>query len=226
MNPDLITEIVAIDGPAGAGKSTIARRVAELLGFAFLDTGAMYRAATWRAMHHGVDLDDPEALAASTRAMRLDMCHGDGLLRVIVDGLDVTAEIRTPEVTREVYRLDRLADVRAPLVELQREWGAKRPTVAEGRDMGTVVFPRAKCKVYMDASLDERARRRAAELKAKGTHVDIDALRQEIHERDHKAMTRAVSPLRRADDAVLVDTTAMTIEQVAARVADLARAVL
>lgn len=220
-----LTEIVAIDGPAGAGKSTAAKRVAQELGFSFLDTGAMYRAATWRAMHEAIDLGDPELLAQSTCAMHLDLRDEDGGLRVFVDGHDVTADIRTPEVTRQIYRLDQNADVRSHLVDLQRQYAAtaNRPTVAEGRDMGTVVFPKAKCKVFLDASIDERARRRAAELEAKGVAVDLDALRAEIHERDERSRNRAVSPLRRADDAVLLDTTHLTLDEVVDAIVKLAK---
>ncbi len=217
------TQIVAIDGPAGAGKSTVARRVAEALAFAFLDTGAMYRAATWRALRHGIDLDDAAALAASTAAMALEIEEGPRGQRVVVDGEDATQAIRTREVTNLIYKLDQNPAVRRTLVELQRRFGEKQPTVAEGRDIGTVVFPKAKCKIYLDASLDCRARRRAAELELKGQAVDLDRLREEIRERDEKAMNRADSPLRRAEDAVLVDTTDMTQDEVLAELARLAR---
>lgn len=218
------TQIVAIDGPAGAGKSTVARRVAAALGFSFLDTGAMYRAATWRALRHGMDLDDAAALESSTRKMRLEMEETDSGQRVLVDGEEVTAAIRTPEVTRLIYKLDQNSAVRRTLVELQRRFGEARPTVAEGRDIGTVVFPKAKCKIYLDASLECRARRRASELEAGGTPVDFDRLLAEIRERDEKSMRRADSPLRRADDAVLVDTTNLAADEVVARIAAIARA--
>mgnify|MGYP000873572079 CR=1 FL=1 len=217
------TQIVAIDGPAGAGKSTVARRVAERLGFAFLDTGAMYRAATWRALARGVDLHDPEALEASTRDMRLEMDETPSGQRVTVDGEDVTAAIRTPEVTRLIYRLDQIPGVRRILVDHQRRFGERGPTVAEGRDIGTVVFPAARCKIFLDASLDCRTRRRAAELAAKGMPADFEQLREEIRERDEKSRTRADSPLRRADDAVLVDSTDLTADQVVDALVALAR---
>ncbi len=216
-------QIVAIDGPAGAGKSSVSRRVATALGFAFLDTGAMYRAATWRALRNGVALDAPEALTDSTCAMCLELTETDDGLRVVVDGEDVTDAIRTPEVTRAIYRLDQIPGVRRRLVELQREFGCRRPTVAEGRDIGTVVFPNARCKVYLDASLACRAGRRARELEARGIPVDLDALMEEIRDRDEKSMTRADSPLRRADDAALVDTTGMSLEEVVTRLVALAR---
>ena len=226
MNPDTIRDVVAIDGPAGAGKSTVARRVAEVLGYAFLDTGAMYRAATWLAVSEGIDLDDPAALAASTRAMAFDLSVEDEAQRVMVNGQDVTTAIRSPEITRQIHKLDGIRAVRAHLVDLQRSFAAKGPTVAEGRDIGTVVFPKAKCKVYMDASLAQRARRRIEELMARGVAVDSDALCEEIRVRDEKNMTREESPLRRADDAVLIDTTALTLDQVVDKVAALARETL
>jgi cytidylate kinase len=217
------TQIVAIDGPAGAGKSTVARNVAEALGFAYLDTGAMYRAATWRALRQGTDLEDSEALAASTRAMQLDMQEENGLLRVFVDGEEVTTAIRTPEVTRLIYKLDQNSEVRRRLVELQRAFGERQPTVAEGRDIGTVVFPKARCKIYLDAGLEERARRRARQLAESGIETDIGHLMQEIHERDEKSKRRADSPLRQADDAVVVDTTGMSPVQVVQTLVELAR---
>jgi cytidylate kinase len=220
------TEIVAIDGPAGAGKSTVARRAAEQLGFAFLDTGAMYRAATWWAMRHEVDFDDAEALAECTRRMPLNVRDEGGRQWVYVDGHDVTEEIRFPEVTRRISKLDHHALVRAYLVELQRAIGSRRPTVAEGRDIGTVVFPKAKCKIYLDASLDERTRRRAAEYAQKGSHLALESLREEIRQRDERDMTRAVSPLRRADDATLLDTTGMGLDDVIAAIVRLAKAKL
>ncbi|HOZ48835.1 MAG TPA: (d)CMP kinase [Candidatus Hydrogenedentes bacterium] len=216
-------EIVAIDGPAGAGKSTVARRVAERLGFAYLDTGAMYRAATWWALHRGADLNDAEALVDAVRAMPLEMEEGERGMVVRVDGQDVTAAIRTPEVTRMICCLDQNPGVRAHLVELQRAMARRGPTVAEGRDMGTVVFPQAKCKVFLDASLDERARRRAAEMRARDAHVDADAVRRDIEERDRKNRERETSPLRQAPDATLVDTTDLTLEEVVERIVNLAR---
>jgi cytidylate kinase len=216
--------IVAIDGPAGAGKSTIARRVADILGFTFLDTGAMYRAATWRAMHLGIDLDDPVALEESTRAMELDLREEDGKQVVLVDGHNVTEAIRSPEVTHNIHKLDRSPGVRARLVELQRAIGSRGPTVAEGRDIGTVVFPDAACKIYLDASLGERARRRASEFADKGIDVNEEILAEEIRLRDEKDMTREIAPLRRAHDATIVDTTDMTPDEAVETIVTLARA--
>lgn len=226
VDVDAITDVVAIDGPAGAGKSTVARRAAEALGFQFLDTGAMYRAATWRAMRDGVNLDDADALIASTAAMTLEVLDAPGGYRVTVDGEDVSAAIRTPEVTRLIYKLDQLSGVRSVLVDLQRHIAAQRPTVAEGRDMGTVVFPKAKCKVFMMASIAARAQRRATELEKKGMQADVAQVRREIAERDRHNETRAVAPLRKAQDAVELDTTHLTIDEAVAAVVRHARAVL
>lgn len=221
-----LTQIVAIDGPAGAGKSTAARRVAHELGFAFLDTGAMYRAATWRALENGVDLETPSAIAASTRAMDLRLEETEGGLLVYVDGNDVTQAIRTPEVTRCIFHIDQNPEVRQQLVLLQRAFAQRGPTVAEGRDMGTVVFPEARCKIFLDASLDERARRRTRELQQKGAPADFDEVRRDMAERDEKSRTRAVAPLRCASGALRLDTTGMTLDNVVARIAAEARASL
>jgi len=220
------TDIIAIDGPAGAGKSSTARRVANRLGIAYLDTGAMYRAATWHAMQNGVNLDAPDQVVLSTRAMQYAVQEQDDEQRFLVDGQDVTEAIRSPEVTRNIYKLDQNPRVRHHLVVMQRAIGARRPTVAEGRDMGTVVFPNAKCKVYLDASLDERARRRAAQLRQSNVPVDMQVLRRELHERDQRDRTRPVAPLRCPDDAVRLDTTAMTLEDVVERIVALAQKVL
>ncbi len=220
------TQIVAIDGPAGAGKSSAARRVAQTLNFSFLDTGAMYRAATWWAREQGVDLDDCQALAESTRAMQLQMHETGRGQQVIVNGNDITAAIRTPEITKVIYKLDQNSGVRKHLVDVQREIGALRPTVAEGRDIGTVVFPKAKCKIYLDASLDERTRRRMRQLAGQAMEADFDALRAEIHARDEKTKNRADSPLRQAEDAVLFDTTDLDFEEVVAELVRIARKVL
>jgi cytidylate kinase len=224
IDPHAITDVVAIDGPAGAGKSTVARHAAKALDFQFLDTGAMYRAATWRALAQGIDLEDEGALIRSTREMRLELEDGAAGYRVVVDGQDVSGAIRLPEVTRQIYRLDQVAGVRAVLVDLQRVVGASRPTVAEGRDMGTVVFPRAKCKVFLIAALAARAHRRALEMQQKGMAVDVAQVQEEIALRDQLNETRAVAPLRKAADAVEIDTTDLSIAAVVEQVVWLARA--
>ena len=220
------TQIVAIDGPAGAGKSTTAKHVARILGFAFLDTGAMYRSATWWALDQGVDLDDPEALAANTAKMTLEIEETDRGQVVRVNSVDVSDAIRTPAITNLIYKLDQNSSVRAQLVALQRRFGEQQPTVAEGRDIGTVVFPKAKCKIFLDASLDARTERRARQLQEKGSPVDLEKLRADLHERDEQSRNRADSPLRQADDAILLDTTMLTFEEAVDEIVALARKVL
>lgn len=217
------SQIVAIDGPAGAGKSTVARAVAKLLGFAFLDTGAMYRAATLRAMRQELPWEDTEALIRCTTAMAYEQKEVDGATRIFLDGEDVSELIRSPEVTRHIFHLDQIPALRRHLVGLQQQFGHEQPTVAEGRDMGTVVFPRALCKIYLDASLECRAERRALEMEARGLTVDRPLLLREIRERDESNMRRAESPLRPADDAVLLDTTTMTPDEVIETIVTLAR---
>lgn len=219
-------QIVAIDGPAGAGKSTTAKHVARILGFAFLDTGAMYRAATWWALDQGINLDDPEALAANTAKMTLAIEETDGGQVVRVNGVDVSDAIRTPAITNLIYKLDQNSSVRAQLVALQRRFGEQQPTVAEGRDIGTVVFPMARCKIFLDASLDARTERRARQLLEKGAPVDREKLRADLHERDEQSRNRADSPLRQADDAVLLDTTALSFDEAVDEIVSLARKVL
>jgi cytidylate kinase len=215
--------IVAIDGPAGAGKSSVAREVARRLGFRFLDTGAMYRAATWRAFHNGIDTSNKPALIRSTCDMDLQLTETEEGMKVVVDGRDITDLIRTPEITRQIRVLDQIPEVRAHLVECQRRFGEQGPTVAEGRDIGTVVFPRAGCKIFLDASAECRAARRAAQLRAKGIPFDQAELEQEIRDRDEASRKRKVSPLRQAEDAILVDTTHLTFEEVTQRIVDIAR---
>ena len=220
------TQIVAIDGPAGAGKSTTAKAVAKALQFSFLDTGAMYRAATWWAINQEVDLDDGHALAANTARMDFNIEELDTGQRVTVNGVDVSQEIRTPEITGLIYKLDQNSEIRRQLVELQRRFGEKQPTVAEGRDIGTVVFPKAACKVYLDASLDARTARRARQMRKRGLEVDLDVLRADVHERDEQSRNRADSPLCQAEDAILVDTTTMNFEEAVAEVVRLAQEAL
>lgn len=217
------TQIVAIDGPVGAGKSSVGRRVAHVLEFHFLDTGAMYRAATWWALDQGINLDDSSALAAATGAMDLGLSENEGAQVVTVAGQDITQAIRKPEVTRQICCLDRVPEVRTQLVKLQQEFGARQPTVAEGRDIGTVVFPKARCKIYLDASVESRVQRRLDELRAKGVEMDGETLRRDIEERDHKSMTRATSPLRKAEDATLLDSTSLSFDEVIDTIVALAR---
>jgi cytidylate kinase len=217
--------IIAIDGPAGSGKSTVAKRVAEKLGFRYLDTGAMYRAVAVRALEQGVKLSDDGRVAAIARDEPIRFEHsGQEALpsKVLIGSRDVTVAIRTPEADRAVSPVAKMAEVRTAMVEQQRTIGAAGDIVVEGRDIGTVVFPHAEVKVYLTASAPERARRRAAQHNDTGLTVDEGEVLAAIERRDEIDSTREVSPLRAAEDAVELDTTGLSIEQVVARIVALA----
>ena len=205
--------VITIDGPAGAGKGTAARLLAERLGYRLVDTGAMYRALAWRVDEAGLPPEDTPALRALLREVEVDV-EGD---RVRVDGRDVSAEIRTPRISSLTSRLTMLAPVRDRLTPLQRALAASGGVILEGRDTGTVVCPDADVKFYLDADLDERARRRQAELRARGVAMEVEAVREEICARDVQDTTRALAPLRRAPDAILIDTTGLTVARVVER---------
>ena len=211
--------IVTIDGPAGAGKSTIARALAERLGFRFLDTGAMYRAVAWAAIQRDHDWKHPDALAKLARDLRLDV----GETRVVVDGHDVTQAIRTAEVTAVTHYAANNPGVRAILVELQRQMAGTDNFVTEGRDQGTVVFPHAECKIYLTASPEERARRRAQEMADRGQPISVSEVLAAQNRRDASDANRAVGPMIAADDAVEVITDGLTPAEVLERLAELVR---
>lgn len=212
LAPQLARLVVAVDGPAASGKSTTARRVAERLGLPYLDTGAMYRTLTLAALRAGVDLDDGEALAELARRRRIGFGLRTGRATVLLDGDDVAVAIRDPQVTREVSRVSAHAAVRREMVRRQRELG-ERGGVLDGRDIGTVVFPNADVKVYMVADLRERAARRQAEERARGQTRAVEAIQDELERRDQLDSTRSTSPLVRAADAVLLDTTALSPDE-------------
>lgn len=212
--------IIAIDGPSGAGKGTVARSVAQALGYRHIDTGAMYRAVAWRALRDGLPLDDDGAL--TTLAERSTIAFVDG--GVSIDGHDVTAAIRTPEIDRGAAMVARLPGVRRVLVAQQRALGEGGRIVMEGRDIGTTVFPQANVKVYLDAEPAERARRRAGDPAHHGQATSIAAVATALEQRDTSDRTRGTSPLAIADDAVHIDTTHMAIADVVDRVLSLARA--
>jgi cytidylate kinase len=205
--------IVTIDGPAGAGKSSTAKGLARRLGFEFLDTGAMYRAVSLAALRAGVDWADEPALARLVGRLRIEMPPG----RVLLDGEDVSGLIRTPEVTRGSSVVAAVPAVRRRLVEVQRAIAAGRDMVCEGRDQGTVAFPDAFCKFFLTADPQERLRRRQKELADKGEAVDVEALRRALEERDRRDAARDVAPMRPAEDALVLDTTGLTPEQVVDR---------
>lgn len=206
--------VITIDGPAGAGKSTVAKLVAARLGLRHLDTGAMYRAVAWMAIREGIPLTQAARVAEMIRSTRISVEGG----RVAVDGIDVSREIRTNEISKAVAPVANAPECRRELVRLQQEIGQNGGLVTEGRDQGSVVFPNAEFKFYLDASVSERARRRRLELEGQGKHVDEIQIRREIEERDRSDMTREVGPLRKPDGARVIDTTGLTIEDVVERI--------
>jgi cytidylate kinase len=213
--------IVAIDGPAGAGKSTTARLLAARLGYALLDTGAIYRTMALRARERGIAWDDGPGVAALADGLEISFRLEGAVNRVLANGTDLTASIRTSEISDGASRVSALAEVRAALLDLQRRIGGAGGVVVEGRDIGTVVFPNAEAKFFLTASTDERARRRSAELRAAGKPVDDAQTRAEIVARDERDSTRATAPLRRADDAVEIDSSALGAEEVVAKMAEI-----
>jgi CMP/dCMP kinase len=206
--------IVAIDGPSGAGKSTVAKRLAKELGYTYMDTGAMYRAFALKARQGGIDLKDEKQLREALGRTNIELSEQEGNLRVALDGRDVTAEIRTPELSQWASKISALGPVRERMVDLQRAMGARGGVVAEGRDIGTVVFPQAEVKVFLTAGPEERAQRRFTELQGQGKQVSLDETLGEMVERDRRDQERALAPLRRAEDAMAIDSTGKTVDQV------------
>jgi len=216
---------IAIDGPAGAGKSTVAQIVAQRLGYVYIDSGAMYRAVTLYALQKGVNLENEAELAvlAEQIDIRLEVQPGQTKPRVFLNGEDVTTDIRTPEINRNVSLVAQVQGVRESMVDLQRKMSLAGGVVMDGRDIGTHVLPSADLKVFMTASIDERASRRGRELANKGYKVDLNGLKAELGQRDRMDTERDISPLLQAPDAILLDTTALNIEGVVDRILTLAR---
>ena len=214
--------VVAIDGPAGAGKSTIAQMVAKKLGYVYIDTGAMYRAVAWKVLQSGQPVTDALILKIIDDT-NVSLENVNGQIYVKVDGTDVTGQLRTPAVTGLVSRVAQLAPVREKMVLLQREMARNGAVVMDGRDIASHVLPEADVKVFLTASIEERAKRRWQEVKDKGYVADLEELKKEIEARDKADMERAVSPLVRVPEAVLLDTTGMGIEEVVAAVLKLCR---
>ena len=201
---------IAIDGPSGAGKSTIARRLASRLGIDYIDTGAMYRAVGYKMLKNGIALDDRDGVRQLLDHTEIDFSDG----KILLDGQDVSSLIRTPEISAQASACSALGDVRVKLVELQRNMGSKKSVVMDGRDIGTNVFPDAEYKFFITADAEERAKRRYLELKESGQEVELAQILTDIRKRDHDDSTRAINPLRKAEDAIEVDTTHMSIEEV------------
>jgi cytidylate kinase len=212
--------VVAIDGPAGAGKSTIAKLAAERLGYAYIDTGAMYRSVAWKFLRSGQEFSET-LISELARTMLIEFRPEAKENRVFVDGTEVTDAIRSTEVTAIVSRVAAIGAVREAMVAQQRRMGESGGVLMDGRDIGTVVFPNAQLKIFLTASVEERALRRYKELVAKGERVELAQLRRDIAYRDRQDSEREISPLRQAEDALLLDTSNMNIEQVTARIMQL-----
>ncbi len=205
--------VVALDGPAGAGKSTIAKAVAEKIGYAYIDTGAMYRAVTWKFVQTGHAYED-EFIGELSEQMVIEFQPRDGVNHVFADGTEITDFIRTPEISKLVSPLSAIPRVRVAMVAQQRRMGEKGGVILDGRDIGTVVFPNADLKIFLTATVEERAQRRYKELIAKGNKIDFEQVKADLVQRDYQDSHRPVSPLKQADDAVLLDSTGMHIEEV------------
>ena len=205
---------IAIDGPAGAGKSTIAKLVAKNLDYIYVDTGAMYRAIAYELVRTGVDIEDEKALTEACSKMKIEIKYEDGVQQVYMNGENVTPYLRTEETGNMASKSSAKAPVRAALLDIQRNMAVEHNVVMDGRDIGTNVLPNANTKIYLTASADERANRRYKELAEKGEEADFEKIKADIIERDERDMNRDIAPLKQADDAHLIDSSDMTIDEV------------
>jgi len=209
--------VVAIDGPAGAGKSTVAQLAAKKLGYTYIDTGAMYRAVAWKTLQQHKDVTDALILEV-VKDIDVDLQYKDGKTTVAVDGTDVTGQIRTPEVSAIVSQVAALGPVREKMVDLQRKMGERGSVLMDGRDIATNVLPNADVKIFLTASIEERARRRWKELQEKGYEIDMEKMKADIAARDKADSEREISPLVQAKDATLLDTTGLSIDEVVGKI--------
>lgn len=216
MNNKVIN--VAVDGPAGAGKSSVSRLAAKSLGFVYVDTGALYRAVGVNALRKNVDTRDKQAVAATLGDVKVDLVFEDGEQKVLLNGEDVSKEIRTPPASMAASDVSAVPEVRAFLFDLQRDIAKRTSCIMDGRDIGTVVLPDAQVKIFLTASPEERAKRRCLELEQKGTPQKYEDVLAEINERDYNDSHREIAPLKPAEDSVLVDTTSLTIEEAVASI--------
>lgn len=215
---------VAIDGPAGAGKSTIAKLCAQKMNLVYVDTGAMYRAVALYLLESGIDVNDPSEVADKCTGADVDIKYEDGIQNVYLNGINVTGRLREEAVGNTASVTSAVPEVRKQIFALQRGLADRGGVIMDGRDIGTVVMPDADVKIYLTASSEVRARRRVLELEAKGEKPDFEEVKKDIEERDYRDMHREISPLKQADDAVLVDTSDMSIEEVTDRICDLCHA--
>ncbi len=216
---------IAIDGPSGAGKSTIARRVAEKLGYVYVDTGAMYRAIGVHVMRNKLPTNDAQAVISVLYDAHIELTYMNGEQHILLNGEDVSRDIRFPEASMAASNVSAIPEVRAYLFDLQKNIANSTNCIMDGRDIGTVVLPDAQVKVFLTATAEERTRRRFLELQQKGTPVDYDTLLAEIRQRDYNDSNRAAAPLKRAADAIEIDSTGLTIDEITDRIVKLAEAV-